>query len=46
MEKILESMTVKIDTDSEPPVLIETEVIEEPEPKVIEDSELEPEVES
>jgi len=45
MGKLLEGMTVKIDIDSEPPVLIETEVVEKPEPKVIEDPEPELEVE-
>ena len=39
-------MTVKIDTDSKPPVLTMIEVVKQPElePKVIGDSELEPKV--
>ena len=46
MGKILESIAVKINTDLEPLILVETEVVEEsePEPKVVEDSELESEV--
>jgi len=44
--KILESMSVKVVVDPEPPVLVGIEVEDlDPEPKVIEDSESEPEVE-
>ena len=38
MWKFLESMTVKVDTDLVTPVLVEPEVVEESEPKVIEDA--------
>ena len=37
-------MTIKVVIDSKPPILAEPEVIEEPEPEVVENSELEPEV--
>ena len=47
MENLLASYVAKIDTYSEPPVLIEPKVVEEaePEPKIVEDSESESEVE-
>ena len=38
-------MTAKVDIDSEPPILTELEVIEESEPKVVEDPEPESKVE-
>ena len=38
--KLLKSMAVKIDIDSVAPILIEPEVVEEPEPEVVEDPEL------
>jgi len=42
IRKILEGTAVKVDKDSEPPGLIETKVVEEPESKVTEDPEPEP----
>jgi len=46
IRKILKGTAVKVDIDSEPPVLIKTEVVDEPvlEPKVVEDPESEPKV--
>ena len=38
-------MVAKVVTDLESPILIETEVVEEAEPKVVEDPEPKPEVE-
>jgi len=35
-------MAAKIDIESEPPILVESEVIEGPESKVVEDAELGP----
>ena len=35
MEKILESMAAKVVADSEPPVLVEHEVLEEPGSEVV-----------
>ena len=34
MRKIVESMTVKVNTNSEPSVLVEPGIIKEPEPEV------------
>ena len=44
MRKLLESMTVKVDTDSASPILAEPEVVES-EPKVVEDTEPKSEME-
>ena len=49
MEKILESMTAKVDIDPEPPILVEPKVVDEVEQEreleVVDDPEPEPEVE-
>ena len=47
MRKLLEGKTTEVGIDSEPPILVESEVIDKPEPKskVVEDSEPEPEME-
>ena len=45
MGKLLASYAAKVDPDPEPLVLVESDIIDEPDSKVVDKSELEPEVE-
>ena len=40
VRKLLESMAIKVDIDSAASVLVEPEIVEEPQPKVVKDPEL------
>ena len=45
VRKLIESIAVKVDTDSSSRVLVEPKIVEEPESKFVEDTEPEPEME-